>query len=109
MAELVERIVMGNKPFHGIDPDAGDRTGRFMAQPGETIRVSVACAAAFPHRLGNPEVVAAQQKALEAQQKAEEEAQKEVEAASRTRSASSAQAGASKGQGSGQKYLVLCK
>ena len=80
--ELVERIVVGNKDYTYVDytvPE-GERPHK-VARPGDVVKVTIACALAFPHRLQDPVVANANAEAARVTFEAAEAArQAEVDA-----------------------------
>jgi hypothetical protein len=64
---LIERVVVGGKPFHAVSEDGE----RYIAQPGETVKVRGITAKNFSHVLVDPKVAAAQKEADDARTKAE--------------------------------------
>ena len=64
---VVLRVVTGNKPFSAVDEEGN----RYLAQPGETVKVRGVTARNFAHVLVDPAVAEAQKKADEARAAAE--------------------------------------
>ncbi len=80
--KMLNRVVTGNKVYHGIDPTTGVRR---KYQPGTAVLVTQAQARAFVHCLVDPKVMAAQAEAAKAAKEAEaaavsDEAEAEVAA-----------------------------
>ena len=56
-AGLVERIVVGPKPIHALDPDTGER---YRAEVGDTVFLSARTAKTFSRYLKDPGVAKAE-------------------------------------------------